>query len=147
MIKLPYIMWRGRYYPVVEVTLIKGDRFIRTLAYIDTGATYSVFHADFAEVLGINIYSGERKDITVGDGGMIPLYIFKLPLAIDMLKINALIGFSDRLGTGINIIGRESVLDNYTVCFDGKNKEVIWYENELLNEYECDERKEKSKNK
>lgn len=64
----------------------------------------------------------------MGDGGIIPLYIFRLPLIIDTLKIDALIGFSDRLGTGINIIGRESILDNYTVCFDGKNKEVIWYD-------------------
>jgi len=128
MIKLPYIQWRGRYSPVVEVTLLNKEQSVRTLAYIDTGATYSVFHADFAEVLGINIYSGERRDITVGDGGMIPLYLFKMRLIIDALKIDALIGFSDRLGTGINIIGRESVLDNYTVCFDGKNKEVVWYD-------------------
>ena len=41
------------------------------------------FHADFAEELGLDIFSGERKEITVGDGGMIPLYLFKLNLIIE----------------------------------------------------------------
>ncbi|RLF48285.1 MAG: hypothetical protein DRN20_04865 [Thermoplasmata archaeon] len=127
MIKIPYVSWRGRYCPLVEVQIINQDKIVRTLAYLDTGATYSVFHADFAEELGLDIYSGERKDITVGDGGMIPLYLFELKLIIEQIHIDALIGFSDRLGTGINIIGREGVLDDYMVCFDGKNREVIWH--------------------
>ncbi len=126
-IEIPYIPWRGRYCPLVEVQIINQDKTVRTLAYLDTGATYSVFHADFAEELGLDIYSGERKDITVGDGGIIPLYIFKLELIIEHLKTNAIIGFSDRLGTGINIIGRENILDNYVICFDGKNKKSIWH--------------------
>ena len=99
MMKIPYVPWRGRYSPLVEVEIMNKDKVVRTLAYLDTGATYSVFHADFAEELGLDIYSGERKDITVGDGGMIPLYLFSLKLIIEKIEISALIGFSDRLGT------------------------------------------------
>ncbi|NOZ82834.1 MAG: hypothetical protein GXN98_03320 [Euryarchaeota archaeon] len=127
MMRIPYVSWRGHHSPLVEVQIMNQDRRIRTLAYLDTGATYSVFHGDFAEELGLDMYSGERRDITVGDGGMIPLYLFKLKLIIEQIKINALVGFSDRLGTGINIIGRRDILDNYVVCFDGKNREVIWH--------------------
>jgi len=68
---------------LVEAQIINKNRTVRTLAYLDTGATYSVFHADFAEELGLDIFSGERKEITVGDGGMIPLYLFKLNLIIE----------------------------------------------------------------
>ncbi len=68
---------------LVEVQIINKNRTVRTLAYLDTGATYSVFHADFAEELGLDIFSGERKEITVGDGGMIPLYLFKPNLIIE----------------------------------------------------------------
>ncbi len=127
MMKIPYVSWRGRPSPLVEVHIANRGKSVRTLAYLDTGATYSVFHADFAEELGLDIYSGERKDVTVGDGGMIPLYLFKLDVTIEQLKITAKIGFSDRLGTGINIIGREDILDKYVVCFDGKNGEIVWY--------------------
>ena len=127
MMKIPYVSWRGRYCPLVEVQIINNNKVVRTLAYLDTGATYSVFHSDFAEELGLDIYSGERTDITVGDGGMIPLYLFKLKILIERLELFAKIGFSDRLGTGISIIGREEILDNYMVCFDGKNREVVWH--------------------
>ena len=127
MIKIPYSPWRGRFCPLVEVQIIHKDRTVRTLAYIDTGATYSVFHSDFADELGLDLFSGERIDITVGDGGMIPLYLFELKALIEGLEIIAKVGFSNRLGTGINILGRERILDDYLVCFDGRKKEVIWH--------------------
>ena len=75
MITIPYTSWRGRYSPLVEVSILNNDRNVRTLAYLDTGATYSVFHSDFADELGLDLYSGERVDLLVGDGGMIPLYL------------------------------------------------------------------------
>lgn len=69
MIKLPYVLWKGKYCPIIEVEVISKDREVHTLAYVDTGATYSVFHSDFCEELGLILHSGSRKDIVVGDGG------------------------------------------------------------------------------
>lgn len=128
MIKLPYIFWKGRYCPIIEVEVINKNKEIRTLVFVDTWATYSVFHSDFCEELGLPLRTGSRIDITVGDGGIIPVYIHKLKIKIENLEITGNIGFSDRLGTGINILGREQILDDYMVCFDGKNREVIWHE-------------------
>lgn len=127
MIKLPYLLWRGKYCPIIEVEVISKDREVRTLGYVDTGATYSVFHSDFCEELGLILHSGSRIDITVGDGGIIPVYLHELLIRIEELEITGKIGFSDRLGTGINILGREGLLDEYMICFDEKNKEVIWH--------------------
>ena len=127
MITIPYTSWRGRYSPLVEVSILNNDRNVRTLAYLDTGATYSVFHSDFADELGLDLYSGERVDLLVGDGGMIPLYLFDLKLLIEGMGIDTRIGFSNHLGTGINIIGREYLLDEYMICFDGRKREIIWH--------------------
>ncbi|MEW5936355.1 MAG: retropepsin-like aspartic protease [Candidatus Thermoplasmatota archaeon] len=127
MIRFQYLLWRGKYCPIIEVEVNNKDKRIRTLAYVDTGATYSVFHSDFCEELGLAMRSGNRVDITVGDGGIIPVYLHKLMLRIEDLKIVGDIGFSDRLGTGVNILGREGILDEYMVCFDGQKKEVIWH--------------------
>jgi len=128
MIKTPYIFWRGRYSPLTEVEVFHNDKSIRTLAYIDTGATYSVFHSDFGEELGIDLQSGKKYDITVGDGGMIPVFLHELKIKIEELEFIGEIGFSERLGTGINIIGRDGILDNFNVCFDGPNKQIIWHD-------------------
>lgn len=127
MIRLPYMRWRGKYCPIVEVEMRNNDKELRTLAYVDTGATYSVFHSDFCDELDLSLRNGKRIDITVGDGGIIPVYIHKVNIRIETLKITCDIGFSDRLGTGINILGRESLIDDYIICFDGKNKEVRWH--------------------
>jgi len=127
MIKLPYLLWRGRFCPIIEVELSYKTNKVRTLAYADTGATYSVFHSDFGEELGLDIHKGKRLDITIGDGGIIPVYLHDLSLRIDELKIKASIGFSSKLGTGINIIGRDGIIDEFMVCFNGRTKEVIWH--------------------
>ncbi|UCF08233.1 MAG: hypothetical protein JSW28_00645 [Thermoplasmata archaeon] len=48
-------------------------------------------------------------------------------IKIEDLEIEGINGFSDRLGKGVNILGREKVLDEYMICFDGKKREVIWH--------------------
>jgi predicted aspartyl protease len=105
--KFPYVHWRGRYCPLIEVELIHQDKTIRALAYADTGATYSVFHSEYCEELGIDLPSGKRVDITVGDGGIIPVYTYQLKIRIGDMEAVSKIGFSDRLGIGIPILGRE----------------------------------------
>lgn len=127
MIKFPYLLWRGRYCPIIEVELQNKNRRVRTPAYLDTGATYSVFHSDFCEELGIEMLTGKRVDIAVGDGGFIPVYVHNLTIVIGKLKFAGKIGFSDRLGIGINILGRESVLDDYLICFNGIKREILWH--------------------
>lgn len=42
--------------------VIHQDKSIRALAYADTGATYSVFHSEYCEELGIDLNSGKRVD-------------------------------------------------------------------------------------
>jgi predicted aspartyl protease len=126
MIQIPYMVWRGKASPLVTTKLSVNDNSVTTLAYVDTGATYSVYNSDFCDRLGLNLQKGERVDIIVGDGGIIPVYLHEVKIKIEDLEFQAKIGFSDRLGTGINILGRETVLDEFTVCFDGKKKEIRW---------------------
>jgi predicted aspartyl protease len=120
------MVWRGRASPLVTTKLSVNDKSVTTLAYVDTGATYSVYNSDFCDRLGLELLKGERIDITVGDGGIIPVYLHDIKVQIEKLEFIAKIGFSNRLGTGINILGRETVLDEFVVCFDGKKKEIRW---------------------
>jgi hypothetical protein len=110
----------------VTVKLASPSKSITTLAYLDTGASFSVFNSEYCERLGLVLLSGKRVDIMVGDGGLIPVYLHELDIQIEDIKFKAKIGFSDRLGTGINILGREGVMDEFVICFDGKKKETLW---------------------
>jgi predicted aspartyl protease len=120
------MIWRGRASPLVTTKLSVNDKNVTTLAYVDTGATFSVYNCDFCDRLGLDLINGKRVDIIVGDGGIIPVYLHDVKIQIEDIDFLARVGFSDRLGTGINILGRETALDEFVVCFDGIKKEIRW---------------------
>lgn len=111
--------------PIVPLEVKAADnKWIEFHAYLDSGAGYSVFHSDHAEVLGINIYKGKEINLTVGDGSKIPTFIHKLPVRFAGKKFIAQISFSPSLGIGTNILGMKSFFDNFKICFNNKKKQV-----------------------
>ncbi len=127
MIVFPYVKWRGKLCPIVSVELSNKGKKIYTQAYLDTGATYSVFNADFADRLGLRLEDGKRVRFVIGDGGSIPVYLHEVGVGVDDLSFQGTVGFSSKLGTGINILGRVTVMDRFMICFDGRNRKVIWH--------------------
>lgn len=111
--------------PIVplEVRGIDGNWY-EFHAYLDSGAGYSVFHADHAEVLGIDIYQGKEINLTVGDGSRIPTFIHKLTVRFTGKKFTAFISFSPSLGIGTNILGMKSFFDRFKICFNHKKQQV-----------------------
>ncbi|MBI4999908.1 MAG: aspartyl protease family protein [Euryarchaeota archaeon] len=128
MIRLPYVVWCGKPSPVVEVTLKRGKDRVRTTAYVDTGASFSFFHSDFCSALGLDLKKGAKMEVRLGDGDKMPVYVHRVGLRIETLEVRCDIVFSKRLGSGINILGRQGLLDKYKVTFDGKRKEIVWYD-------------------
>lgn len=53
--------------------------------------------------------------VTVGDGGSIPIYLHELMVKIVTHEFKAVIGFSDRLGASLNIIGRKSFFEEFEI--------------------------------
>jgi predicted aspartyl protease len=104
---------------------IKGSTWVEFYAYVDSGASYSVFHSDIAEILGLNYENGEKTYITVGDGSLITVFKHQVQVRLEGQEFMASIGFSKNLGIGFNILGRESFFDRFVFCFDDKNKVLI----------------------
>ena len=94
---------------------------------MDSGASYSVFHCDVAEILGIELESGKKSYVTVGDGSQIIVYIHEIKVRIGNKEFEATIGFSKRLGIGFNILGQKDVFEKFKICFDGNDKVVEFY--------------------
>lgn len=86
-------------------------------AYIDSGAGYSVFHSDHAEVLGLKLEAGRKIFFTVGDGGQISAYVHKVNVKFAGKKLQAQIAFSSSLGVGTNLLGLSSFFDQFSFCF------------------------------
>lgn len=111
--------------PVVtlEIRSTSGEWF-GFHAYLDSGAFYSVFHADYIKVLGLKLENGRKIFLTVGDGAQIPAYIHKIPVKFANEKFVAEIAFSPSLGVGTNLLGLASFFDRFSICFHHAEKYV-----------------------
>mgnify|MGYP001061282653 CR=1 FL=1 len=125
--KFPYLKFKGRLLPIVPVRL-KGKEWISVDAYVDSGASFSIFHAWITEALGLKIEEGEKQYVIVGDGSQIPVYLHSVKVQLAEKEFEVKIGFSRRLGIGFNLLGRVGVFDRFKVCFNDKEGAVEFSE-------------------
>jgi hypothetical protein len=124
MIKIPYTTLRGRKLPLATLE-IRGVLFT---AYLDSGATYSIFHSREAEIIGVNAEKGKLTTLTVGDGHEIPVYLHKLSVVFLNREFEATIGFTDKLRVGFNILGRKDLFEKFTICFNDSEAMITIHE-------------------
>ena len=110
--------------PVVPIELKGNIEWVSYDAYVDSGAGYSIFQAEMAEILGLKLENSNESYVTVGDGSQIKVYIHRVKVKIAGQEFDATIGFSRHLGIGFNIIGRLVIFDRFRVCFDESEKVV-----------------------
>ncbi len=123
--KIPYLeVSRGIFAPIITLEFWIGERWMACEAYVDSGATYSIFHADVAALLGIIYQKGRKIFVKVGDGGLIPVYLHRLLVRFANVEFNAVIGFSESLGVGFNLLGRVDFFERFRVCFNDKEKVI-----------------------
>ncbi len=84
---------------------------------MDSGAFVSIFSLNEAAGLGLDYLKGKETFVTVGDGGLIPVYVHRLRVQIGSIAFNAAIGFSPRLGVGFNLLGRRDIFTRFDVTF------------------------------
>ena len=116
----------GRLSPTATIGLCLGETWRRVDFYVDSGASYSIVHGDFARDAGFDFTTGERLMVKVGDGSLIPVFMHRVPLQIGPHRLEARMGFSDRLGIGFHLLGRLDVFEHFRVCFHERERSVIF---------------------
>ncbi|MBS3123823.1 hypothetical protein J4437_04280 [Candidatus Woesearchaeota archaeon] len=114
--KFSYQYFEGQKLPIVPLKIKGTSGWLEFNVYIDTGASYSLFPADAAEIIGLELEKGDLTEMTVGDGNHIQVYIHNLPLSLAGKEFIARIGFSKGLGVGFYIMGRKDIFDKFIVC-------------------------------
>lgn len=110
--------------PIVMLKLRGKNGWISVEAYADSGASFSIFGADRAEVLGIDFTKGILTYITVGDGGLLEVYLNKVRVEFAGRRFMATIGFSSRLGVRFNLLGRRDFFEKFRFCFDDLHRYI-----------------------
>jgi predicted aspartyl protease len=98
---------------------------IRSEAYLDSGAFYSIFKTGVAVQLDLDLSRAKERMFVVADGSFIPAKIVKVPIEIGGKRKIAEVAFSDRLNIGFNLLGRKDIFEAFDeVIFRESSREV-----------------------
>ena len=119
--EFPYLKdAQGRYAPIVYLQVWTGNRWLYLQAYVDSGASWSVFHVDVAQLLGINLKKAKRRYVTLGNGSVLPIYLEHIRVRFAGTEFSVPAGFTDALRMGFNLMGRAGFFDRFTMCFNDR---------------------------
>ena len=120
-VEFPYLKdAQGRYAPIVYLQVWTGNRWLYLQAYVDSGASWSVFHVDVAQLLGINLKKAKRRYVTLGNGSVLPIYLQHIRVRFAGQEFAVPAGFTDALRMGFNLMGRAGFFNRFTMCFNDR---------------------------
>jgi hypothetical protein len=122
-----YKSLRGRLVPMITIGVKIGEVWYPVEVYVDSGAAYTLLHAQIAEGVGFDYRAGNCIYLQVGDGSFIPVYLHDLQVQVGSEQFNAKVGFSEKLGVGFNLLGRTDIFDRFKVCFQ-ENQRILTFE-------------------
>lgn len=111
---------RGRYAPLVYLQAWTGNRWLYLQAYVDSGASWTIFHADVASLLGINLARSARRSMMLGNGTVIPIFLHQVRVRFAGKEFTVPAGFSDDLQVGFNVLGRAGFFDRFVLSFNDR---------------------------
>jgi hypothetical protein len=109
----PYKRLGPYFAPVVPIVLGGRAVSIQTEAYVDSGAFSSIFRIELLDALQLRKAEGRPHRFKVGDGDELQGYMFRLPLQLGDRRFRARVAFSDELRIGFNLLGRQTVFDQF----------------------------------
>jgi predicted aspartyl protease len=119
-----YVKIGNNFFPIIPFIVKSNEEFVPVNALVDSGATISLFNADIGRALKIDIEKGE-KFYPVGISGKILTYIHEVIIKIGDYEVKAKVAFTDELAVKINLLGRESIFENFAVLFNDKLKKIV----------------------
>jgi hypothetical protein len=122
----PYIVHKNYRIPGIPLELHLGTEWYKFIAYVDSGASYSIFSARAIKELDFPYKRGRLAHIVVGDGNSIPVWIHRLEVKIGEYRFLAPIGFSDKLGVAFNLLGRAGIFDRFDITFSDSKQRVTF---------------------
>lgn len=74
-IVFPYAVHKGIKIPSIPLALKISGQWRKFWAFVDSGATFSIFKAEEVESFDFPWQKGSLKHVQVGDGSFIPVYL------------------------------------------------------------------------
>jgi hypothetical protein len=111
---------QGHYAPIVYLQVWTGNRWLYLQAYVDSGASWSIFHADVAQLVGLKLARARRRYVALGNGSVIPVFLHRVRVRFAGAEFTVPAGFSDALKVGFNVLGRAGFFDRFAMSFNDR---------------------------
>jgi len=120
-VEFPYLKdAAGHYAPIVYLQVWTGNRWLYLQAYVDSGASWTIFHTDIAQLIGLKLANATHRYMALGNGNVIPVYLSRIRVRFAGQEFTVPAGFSDALRVGFNLLGRAGFFDRFQMCFNDK---------------------------
>lgn len=127
VLEFNYKLTAYRWMPIIPLTLGYRNRSLEFSAYVDSGAFYSLFDAEVASSLDLNLEQGKKAIFIVGDGKFLTARVFKIVIGIGSHSFVSDIAFSKELKVGFNLLGRKGIFDHFEeVIFQEKKRKILF---------------------
>ena len=110
---------RGKFIkrPMVEIEIMGPNGRHKQLALVDSGADYSIFSAEIAKYLGIDLERG-RTSLVTGITGRTSVVMVDVEVKIEHLDSSMIpVGFIDSPHVGA-LLGQEGFFDGHRIKFE-----------------------------
>lgn len=112
--------------PMLRVRLgYAGKQTPEFPALLDSGADRSVFHADLAIYLGIDLAACRAAHVA-GIGGHAAVHLCSVDLEVERVSFAADVMFSAQIAPTVAVLGRDNVFDLFQVGFDQRSQRVLF---------------------
>lgn len=111
--------------PVIPIEIVHKDHSVPYEVLVDSGADFSIFDAQIAEILGIDVFAGERREVWGITGVGEPYYVHRVTIKVGGWPYTIEVGFLlsiARLGYGV--VGQVGFFDKFIIKFDLLKEEV-----------------------
>ena len=111
--------------PVIPIQLIRGEKKVRYLAIIDSGADLCIFHAEIGELLDITVEAGRLLQFSGISDQQLTAYFHNIKIEVGGYEFDCYAGFSRDLGNlPYGLLGQLGFFNLFDTLFD-YNKERI----------------------
>jgi hypothetical protein len=112
--------------PVIPIVLEYQGTQIKYEVLVDSGADENILDAQIADLLGIDLISGEKAQVSGITGVSKPYYIHKINLIVGGHRYeNIRAGFLKNIGHfGYGVVGQRDFFNLFTVKFDLQKEEI-----------------------
>jgi predicted aspartyl protease len=111
--------------PLISVRLACNNKKVKLWALIDSGADFSVFNADIAAILGVDLEKERQVELAGFVGGSALAWIYQVNLEVEGLQsININVAFTESSMPELCLVGQRGFFDKFQIRFE-RYKDLI----------------------